>query len=140
MNARSGFLKRLGVAALAAGEAPTGVLDVQRAHEPLADEDRVDPHALEVVELLAAVEARLRDDRLARRDVAEQLVRALDVDGEVAEVAVVDADDVGVHDLQSPLELLLVVNLDEDVEVEPDGLAVQEAQGVVVEGGDDEQD
>src|SRR3954469_17261474 len=128
MNTRSGFLKRLRIAALAAGEAPTGILDVRRAHEPLADEDRVDPHALEVVELLAAVEARLRDDRLARRDVAEQLVGALDVDREVAEVAVVDADDVGVNDLQGPLELLLVVNLDEDVEVEPDGLVVQEAQ------------
>src|SRR3954451_17068135 len=105
MNTRSGFLKRLGIAALAAGEAPTGILDVRRAHEPLTDEDRVDPHALEVVELLAAVEARLRDDRLARWGGAEQLVGALDVDREVAEVAVVDADDVGVHDVQRSFDL-----------------------------------
>src|SRR3954454_7577319 len=119
MNTRSGFLKRLGLAALAAGEAPTGVLDVRRAHQPLADEDRVDPHALEVVELLAAVGGRLRDDSVKRRDVAEQLVGALDIDAEVAEVAVVDADDVGVDDLERPFELLLVVHLDEDVEVEP---------------------
>src|SRR3954471_16509667 len=132
MNTRSGFLKRLGIAALAAGEAAGGILDVRGAPEALTDEDRVDPHTLEVVELLAAVEARLRDDRLARWDVAEQLVGALDVDREVAEVAVVDADDVGVHDVQGPFELLLVVNLDEDVEVEPDGLAMQEAQIVVV--------
>src|SRR3954468_18294833 len=107
MNTRSGFLKRLGIAALAAGEAPTGAVDVRGAHQPLADEDGVDPHALEVVELLATVEARLRDDRLARRDVAEQLVGALDIDAEVAEVAVVDADDVGVDDLERPFELLL---------------------------------
>ena len=50
--------------------------------------------------------------------VGEQLVGALEVDGEVGEVAVVDADDVGVDDLQRALELVLVVDLDEHVEVE----------------------
>ena len=46
---------------------------------------------------------------------------------EVAEVAVVDADHLRL-DLERSLELLLVVDLDEHVEVERPGLAVQLAQ------------
>ena len=57
--------------------------------------------------------------------VAEQLVGALDVDGEVRQVAVVDADDVGVDDLQRAVELVLVVDLDEHVEVQRARLPVQ---------------
>src|SRR6476659_9383560 len=124
MNTRSGFLKRLGLPTLETAQRATGRLDVRCAHERFADEDRIDADALEVVELVATVEARLRDDRLARRHVAEQLVGAFDVDREVAEVAVVDADDVGVHHLERPLELILVVDLDQDVEIEPYGLPV----------------
>src|SRR3954468_615247 len=75
-----------------AGELAAGGLDVRRAHQGLADQHGVDADALEVVELVAGAEAGLRDDRLARRDVREQLEGALDVDGEVAEVAVVDAE------------------------------------------------
>ena len=55
MNTRSGFLKRLGLAALEAGQRPARVLDLRGAHQSLADEDRVHAHALEVVELLATV-------------------------------------------------------------------------------------
>jgi hypothetical protein len=73
------------------------------------------------------VEARLGDHRLARGHVGQELVGALHVDGEVGQVAVVDADDLRVEDLQRGLELLLVVHLDEDVEVEVHGLAVQPA-------------
>ena len=66
--------------AVAAGELAAGGLEVGGAHQRLADQHGVDADALELVELLARVEARLRDDRLARRDVGEQLVGALDVD------------------------------------------------------------
>src|SRR4051794_19237225 len=130
---------RLGVA-VEPGEIAAGGLRVGRAHEHLPDEHGVDADALEVVELLAGVEAGLRDDGLARRDVGEQLVRALDVDGEVDEVAVVDADDVRVGDLQRAVELVLAVDLDEHVQVEAERLAVERRQVVVAEGGDDQQD
>src|SRR5207245_814551 len=52
---------------------PAGGLDVGRAHQRLADQDRVDADALEVLELLARMEARLGYDGLAGRDVREQL-------------------------------------------------------------------
>ena len=67
----------------------------------LADQDGVDADPLELVELLAGADAGLGDDGLAGRDVGEQLERALDVDREVGEVAVVDADHVGV-DARAP--------------------------------------
>src|SRR5690348_4276930 len=58
-------------------ERAQGLLGVGRPHEQLADEDGVDAHALEVLDLLTGLDARLRDDRLARRDVGEQVVGAL---------------------------------------------------------------
>src|SRR5215208_6546065 len=104
------------------GELPAGRLEVRRAHQRLADQDRVDADAVELVELLARGEAGLRDDGLAGRHVRQQLVRALDVDGEVAEVAVVDPDHLRL-DVERGLKLVLVVDLDEHVEVERPGLA-----------------
>ena len=86
------------------------------------------------------VEARLADDGLAGGHVGEQLEGALDVDAEVGEVAVVDADQLGIDRLERPLELLVVVHLDEHVEVELGGLRVQRGQRVVLERGDDQQD
>ncbi len=60
---------------------------------------------------------------------------------EVGEVAVVDADQVGIDGLERALELLLVVHLDEDVEVELRAPApCSGASVVVVERGDDQQD
>ena len=96
------------------------------------------PDAVEVVELLARREAGLRHHRLAGGHVGEQLVGPLDVDGEVAEIAVVDADHLGL-DLQRALELLLVVDLDEHVEVERPCLAVQREQRLGLERRDDQQ-
>ena len=55
---------------------------------------------------------------LARGDVGEQLERAIDVDGEVGQVAVVDPDHVRVEPLERNLELLAVVDLDQHVEVQ----------------------
>src|SRR3954454_18438896 len=42
------------------------LLGVGRAHQQLADQDVVDAHALQVLDLLARADARLRDDGLAR--------------------------------------------------------------------------
>src|SRR5215203_2042701 len=81
------------VAIVTAREGAAGGLDVGRAHQRLPDQHRVDADAIEVVELLAGGEAGLGDHRLARRDVGEQLVGALDVDREVGQVAVVEAED-----------------------------------------------
>ena len=89
----------------------------------LAHQHGVDADPLELVELVARVDARLRHDGLAGGHVGEQLERPLEVDAEVGEVAVVDADDVGVDDLQRALELVLVVDLDEHVEVQRARLA-----------------
>ena len=80
------------------------------------------PDLLELVELLARRDAGLRDDDLAGRDVGEQLEGPLQVDAEVAQVAVVDAEQLGVG-VERDLELLLVVDLDEHVEVEAARLA-----------------
>jgi hypothetical protein len=71
------------------------------------------------------VEARLRDDGLARRHVGQQLVGALDVDLEAGQVAVVDPDHVGVGDLERAGQLVLVVDLDQHVEVQRGRLRVQ---------------
>src|SRR5829696_6251824 len=114
---RSGRPAELYPRLTAAGELPACRLEVRRAHERLADQDGVDAHAVELVELLARGESGLRDDRLPSRDVGQELVRALDVDGEVAEVAVVDADHLGL-DVERDLQLVLVVDLDQHVEVE----------------------
>ena len=101
------------------------------AHQRLADQDGVDADLLELVELLAGRDAGLGDDHLARRHVGEQLEGALEVDAEVAQVAVVDAEQLGV-DVERDLELLLVVDLDEHVEVErraPRGAATSRSSG-----------
>ena len=57
----------------------------------------------------------------------------------VVEVAVVDPDHVAAE-LQRPLELGLVVDLDETIEIEQAGFLVEQPQIVVVERGDDQQD
>ena len=64
--------------------------------------------------------------------------RPVGVDLEGDEVALVDADGRGA-DGDGPLELRLVVHLDEDVEVQIGGQGVEVGQLGVVEGGDDEQ-
>src|SRR3954451_13644957 len=68
-----------------AGQGARRLLRVGRPHEALAHEHRVDADALEVLELLARVDARLGDDGLAGGHVDEQLVGALQVDREVGE-------------------------------------------------------
>ena len=72
-------------------------------------------------------EAGLRHHGLAGGDVGQQLVGALDVDAEVGQVAVVEAEHVGL-DLQRRLELALVVHLHQRVEVERARLAQQLVQ------------
>ena len=69
----------------------------------------------------------------------EQLVGALDVDREVRQVAVVDAEDVGL-DVERHLQLALAVDLHERVEVERPRLAQQLEEVVGIERGDDQQD
>ena len=85
----------------------------------------------------ASTPTRSRSSSCSR--IGEQLVGPLDVDREVGEVAVVDAEDVGV-DVERALELVLVVDLDEDVEIQPARLSVQLVELVVVEHGDDQED
>src|SRR5947209_15416755 len=102
-------------------------LGIGRAHQQLPDQHGVDADALELLDLLAAVDPRLADHGLPGRHVGEQLEGAVQVDAEVGEVAVVDADDLGL-DVQRALELVLVVDLDEHVEVDPPRLLVQRAQ------------
>src|SRR5215211_7082339 len=121
------------------GEVDAGGLDVGRAHQGLADQDGVDADALELVELVARGVARLGDDGLARGHVGEQLVGPLDVDREIGQVAVVEAEHVGL-DVQGDLQLALVVDLDQRVEVEVAGLAQQVVEVVGGERGDDQQD
>src|SRR5215218_3596442 len=121
------------------GEVDAGGLDVGRAHQGLADQDGVDADALELVELVARGVARLGDDGLARGHVGEQLVGPLDVDREIGQVAVVEAEHVGL-DVQGDLQLALVVDLDQRVEIEVAGLAQQVIEVVGVERRDDQQD
>src|SRR4029077_1472054 len=74
LKGRSGFLKRLRLRALETRQLAAGGLRIGCAHERLADEDGIDADALEVVELLARVEAGLGHDGLARGDVRQELV------------------------------------------------------------------
>ena len=105
-------------AASACDERADRVLHVARAHERLADEDPSTPTALQLVELVAAVDARLGDDRLARRDLGQQLVRAVEVDRKSVRSRLLMPMIVGVDRLQRALQLALVVHLHEHVEVE----------------------
>src|SRR5256885_5393868 len=131
-------LKRAFSLAEGRAERAQRLLGVGRAHQQLADQDGVDAHALEVLDLLARADARLRDDGLARGHVGEQVVGAVEVDAEVGEIAVVDADVVDV-DLEGGLELGLVVDLDEHVEVDRARLLVQTRERLRLQSGDDEQ-
>ena len=76
---------------------------------------------------------------LPGRNVGQQLEGGLDVDLERGEIAVVDADHVGV-DGQRLLKLGFVVHLDQRVEVERAGLVEQRRQLLGGDAGDDDQD
>ncbi len=82
------------------------------------------PDPLQLLELGPRGDAALGDDGLARRHVGHQLVGGRDVDRALVEVAVVDPDHVGIE-LQGPLELALVVDLDQAVEVEAARLGIK---------------
>src|SRR5699024_2394870 len=71
-------------------------------------------------------------------DPGQQIGGAAEVDGEVLEVAGVDADDVRLEG-EGALELAVRVGLDEGLHAELGREVVQLAQLDVVEGGDDEQ-
>src|SRR4051794_24706285 len=131
-------LKRTFGLAEGRAEPAQGLLRVGRAHQQLADEHGVDADALEILDLLARGDAGLRDDRLAGGHVGEQLVGALEVDAEVGQVPVVDADDVDV-DLEGAVQLGFAVDLHQDVEVDGARLLVQPRETALVERGDDEQ-
>src|SRR6478672_3744850 len=80
---------------LSLGEARQGAagrLDVLGAQQRLAHQHGVHADLVELVELLAGRVAGLRDHGLAGGHVGQQLQRGLEVDLEVGEVAVVDAD------------------------------------------------
>ena len=77
----------------------------------------MNPALRELLQLLGRADAGLRDDDHARRHVLHQALRAADVDAEVAQVAIVDADDLGA-DLQRAAKLVAVVHLDQHVEPE----------------------
>src|SRR5712672_1854467 len=72
------------------GQSANCLLGIRRSHESLADQDRVHPHSLQLLDLLTGADPGLRDDRLPGRHVGQQVESRLDVDGEVVEVAVVD--------------------------------------------------
>src|SRR4051812_9438510 len=124
---------------LRARQVAGGGLRIARAHEDLSHEHGVHAHLLELLDLVAVRDARLGHDGLASRDVDEQVVGALEVDREVLEVAVVDADQVGVE-LERQLELLLVVHLHQGVDLERAGHAVEGAERVGAQRPDHEQD
>src|SRR5579875_1216675 len=115
------------------------ILHVGGAHEGLADEHGVDARGAHPVDVRAGAQPRLGDDGGAGRHLLAQLEGALEIDPERREVAVVDADHAG-REPPRALELGRVVDLDEDVEPVPGGVAEQRAELVVGERGDDEQD
>src|SRR4029077_3304491 len=102
------------------------------------DQDGVDPDPLQFVERGAFGYAALGDDRLPSGDVGHQLEGRLDVDAEVIQIAVVDADHVGV-DGQGGLELRFVVDLHDDVEVETTRLLVEAGEEISADGGHDQE-
>ncbi len=109
-----------------------GRLGIRRAHHRLPHQHRVHAHPLELLDLLAVDDAGLRHHRLARRHVGQQVERAGDVHGEVVEVAVVDADHVGVH-VQRRLQLVRARDLDDRVQVQLARRGVQLGQLAVAQ-------
>ena len=82
----------------------------------------------------------LSDDQMRAAGHAERQVdRGLQRRLEGAQVAVVDADELGVE-RQRPVELDLVVHLDQRIHAPLGGGVEQVARGVVADGGEDDQD
>ena len=85
------------------------------AHQPLADSAASTPARRRRCEVRGRPDPRLGDDEHAVGDPVAQREGPLDLDAEVAQVAVVDADDPRAG-LERDVELVRVVDLDEHVE------------------------
>jgi hypothetical protein len=129
----------LKVQVAAAAELADGGLDVLGAHQRLADQHRVDPDALEIVELLARAEARLATTVLpAGTSESSSYVRSMST--LKSDRSRLLRPSTSASTSKRHLELVLVVDLDDHVEVERPRLAEQLGEEVDVERGDDQQD
>ena len=121
-----------------AGARP-GRAGVGRAHEVLADEERVEAGAAQAPHVVAGGDAALRHRDHVVGDGGREAERGLQVDGQGLEVAVVDAHD-RAADGEGAIELLAVVDLDQGVEAGLLGGLGELAQLGIREGGHDQED
>src|SRR6185437_10928193 len=112
---------------------------IGRAHERLADEERVDVVSAHLGDVALCEDAALRDDETPGRNVGQELERRVQRYDEAAQIAVVDADQ-RVFEWERSLELGTVVNLDQHVHPERARLRGEHGERRVVERRNDQED
>ncbi len=124
---------------LGGAEGVEELLGVVGAHEGFADEDGLGAGGADAGGVFRGGDAGLGDGEDVLRDLGDDFFGEGEVDLEGGEVAVVDAEDLGVE-AEGALELGLVVDFEEGVEAGELGTVAQAGEGVVVQGADDEED
>ena len=109
------------------------------AHEGFADEEGFVAGGLKAGDVFGVADAAFGDLEDVLRHRCGEFDEALGVNGEGAEVATVDADEVEAEG-NGAVEFFAVVSLAEDVEADGVGLVSQVGEGGVGVGGDDEED
>ena len=122
----------------AVDELPRRAVDVRRTSQLRADEKRIGAGA-ELAHRLIVADARLRDDNFAFWDVLCEARCAAQIDGEVVEVAVVDADDVDAE-RDRAVDLLLRDGFRKYIEAELVSERLELRVGLVIHDGHHEQD
>jgi hypothetical protein len=114
-------------------------VDVVGAQEGFADEDGIGAAGFHEAGVALGFDAAFGDKDELIGDLFAEVVSGLEVDFEGFEVAIVDANDLGVG-VEGAIEFFAIVDFDEDIELE--GLRFLEKIEVsfLIEGGDDEED
>jgi hypothetical protein len=109
------------------------------AHESLADEEGVVAEDAEAGDVVGGANAAFGDGDGMFGDEGSEFGEDVGVDGEGAEIAAVDTEEIEAE-ADGALELGAVVGLAEDVEIHAVGLVAEIAERLVSVGGDDEED
>ncbi len=108
-------------------------------HERFADEDSTDAGGFETFDVGAIADSALADENHIGRDLVAEFQGVFEVGLERAEVAIVDANEIGPGG-ENARELIGIMEFDEGVHFEPMGAGEQGTEQLVVEDLGDEQD
>lgn len=108
-------------------------------HEGLADEDGIGSGIKDALGIVGSFEAGFGHEEDFIGDFVGEFFGGGEVGGEGFEIPIVDPDEIGAE-VESAFHFGEVVDFDEDIELDFTGDVVKAAEGVVTEGGDDEED